>query len=99
MIVFITYSDSFADTRVSFRRGATSATLRGRIGKKVCFLANAMKGQSMDAVVGGANNKVVFADGLFWNMPSTTITDSGDQRICIINSGRPTTYEMTIHIE
>ena len=98
MIVFMAYSDILADIRVRFKSGATSATLKGQISKKVCFIAGASQGQSMDAIVSGGNNKVVFEEGLFWNM-SWKIDRSGDKRFCIINNGSQSTYEMTVHIE
>ena len=99
LIVVMTYTDSFADIRVRFARGRTSATMTGSLGRKlvVCYVATAREGQTLNATVSSRNGKVKFLD-----MNDTSYTEylkfSGDHRVCLSNGGSMSAYTLTVSI-
>ncbi len=100
MIVCITYTDSFADIRVRFARGRTSATLPGSISgdRAQCFVAGASRGQTINATVSSRNGKVTFVDTGETSY-SKYLERSGDHSFCVRNYGRATTYTVTVSIQ
>lgn len=100
LIVCMTYTDSFADIRVRFARGRTSATMTGTIrgGGNVCYVAGARAGQTLNATVSSRNGRVNFrttGDTSY----SESIDYTGDHRLCIHNNGGVSTYTLTVSIQ
>ena len=99
VIVVVAHTDGFADIRVQFRPGRTSATLTGSLASRavVCFVARAREGQTLNASVGSENGKVSFLD-LNDSNYTEYLKFTGDHRVCINNGGRFTNYRITISI-
>ena len=100
VIVCMTYTDSFADIRVRFARGRTSATMPGPIAgdRAQCFVAGASRGQRINATISSRNGKVTFVDTGETNY-SKDLERSGDHSFCVRNYGRATTYTLTVSIQ
>jgi hypothetical protein len=101
MLLVLTFSEAgFADTRIRFARGRSSATVSGRIGTggRVCYVANARAGQVLTATVSSRSGKVrIFESGetsYFYE-----VEYSGDQSICVDNLRGATTYTLTVSIK
>ena len=100
VIVCMTYTDSFADIRVRFARGRTSATMTGSLrgGRAVCYVAGARRGQALNATVSSRNGKVSFratGDTSY----SETFDSAGDHRFCLNNNGGLSGYTLTVSIQ
>ena len=100
VVVCMTYTDSFADIRVRFARGRTSATMTGslRAGGAVCYLAGARRGQTLNATVSSRNGKVNFRSTGDTSY-SETFDSTGDHRFCIYNNGGLSGYTLTVSIQ
>lgn len=92
-------AEGFADIRIRFARGRTSATVTGKIsnGGRVCYVAGAKRGQTLTATISSATGRVqIFESG------DTSYTNeieySGDQSVCVDNLGRATSYTLTVSI-
>jgi len=99
MLILVMFTAGFADIRIRFVRGRTSATVTGsiRAGGRVCYVAGARSGQTMNAVVSSQSGKVfIFESGE--TSYSQTVERSGDQSICVDNTGRATRYTLTVSI-
>lgn len=99
MIVLTISETGFADIRVRFARGRTSATMTGRIGTggRVCYVANAKAGQTLTATVSSRSGQVrIFESGD--TSYQTEIEYSGDQSVCVDNLRGATTYSLTVSI-
>jgi hypothetical protein len=106
LTLLLTSADLAAQTRISFKRGSSSATLSGRIGvnKGVAganyraFVVRAGAGQTIAATVSSNNGKVAFAEN---DQTTYTInTDSArDYELHIYNGGeKSATYTLTVSI-
>ncbi len=100
MIVLMTYSDSFADIRIRFAKGRTSATLSGSVGSRrsVCYVAGARAGQTMNATVSSNNGKIFFEESGETSY-SNYLERSGDHSFCLRNDGGSTRYTLTVSIQ
>lgn len=90
---------SFADTRIRFAKGRTSARVTGRVatGGRVCYFAGARTGQRFTATVSSRSGRVaIFESGE--TSYSFEIEISGDQSVCVDNLSRATTYSLTVSI-
>lgn len=99
IIVFSISSETFANQRIRFARGRTSATVSGKIpnGGRVCYVANARAGQTLTATVSSRNGQVeIFESGDTSYQYYVEI--SGDQSICVDNLRWATTYSLTVSI-
>jgi hypothetical protein len=99
MIVLTISETGFADIRVRFARGRTSATMTGRIGTggRICYVANAKAGQTLTATVSSRSGQVrIFESGD--TSYQTEIEYSGDQSVCVDNLRGATTYSLTVSI-
>jgi hypothetical protein len=97
--VVILNSLAFADTRIRFVRGRTSATVSGRVptGGRVCYFAGARAGQSFSSTVSSSTGKVqIFESGD--TAYSYEVETAGDQSVCVDNLGRTATYRLTVSI-
>ncbi len=105
MLLLIT-GDVAAQTRISFRRGSTSATVRGTIGVNRgiaganyrTYVLRANAGQTISATVSSRNGKVAFAEND--ETDYTIMTDSArDYELRIYNGGENrTSYAITVSI-
>ena len=89
---------SFAQTRIRFARGRTSASVSSSIGgnsQRKYFLA-AREGQTLSANVSSRNGCVVLGD----QQTSTSyVTDSGDNYIDLFNRcGTATSFTLTVSV-
>ena len=87
------------DIRLRFAKGRTSTTVSGKIGSggRICYFANAKKGQSFNATLSSKSGKVqIFETGE--TSYSYVIEVSGDQSVCVDNLAGATTYTMTVSI-
>ena len=90
---------SAQDIRIRFAKGRTSATMTGRVGSggRICYFANAKKGQEFNATLRSKSGKVaIFETGE--TSYSYVIELSGDQSVCVDNMGGATTYTLTVSI-
>jgi hypothetical protein len=91
--------EGFADIRVRFARGRTSATMTGKIsnGGRICYVAGAKRGQTLTATVSSSTGRVqIFESGD--TSYTSDIEYSGDQSVCVDNLGRATSYTLTVSI-
>lgn len=106
LMLTLAATDLSAQTRISFRRGSTSATVRGTIGVNRgvaganyrAYVLRANAGQTISATLSARNSKVAFTDN---DETSLTIqTDEArDYVINIYNGGADsTTYTLTVSI-
>jgi len=99
VIVLAVSETGFADIRIRFARGRTSATMSGRIGTggRVCYVANAKAGQTITATVSSRSGQVrIFESGE--TSYQTEVEYSGDQSVCVDNLRGATTYSLTVSI-
>jgi hypothetical protein len=97
--VLLLNSFTFADTRIRFARGRTSATVSGRVasGGRVCYFAGARRGQSFSATLSSNTGKVqIFESGD--TAYSYEVETPGDQSVCVDNLGKSATYTLTVSI-
>lgn len=91
---------NLADIRIRFARGRTSATVTGsiRAGGRVCYVAGARRGQTLNAVLSSRSGKVNFLETGETSY-SFVVDRSGDQTLCVDNVGGSTTYTLTVSIQ
>lgn len=89
-----------ADIRIRFARGRTSATVTGsvRAGGRVCYVAGARRGQTVNGVLSSRSGKIIFFESGETSY-SFVVERNGDQSLCVDNLGRATTYTMTVSIQ
>lgn len=94
-----------SQTRVRFAKGRTSTTLSGSIAKNStkCFVLGTRSGQTLEATLSSRTGKVQFPweSGTSPNKGGTSysnVTDGGDAELCIENTGKPTTFTLTVSI-
>lgn len=99
LLVAASAINTFADYRIRFAKGRTSATVSGKVstGGRVCYSAGARTGQNFTATVSSRSGNVrIFESG------ETTyayeVEMAGDQSVCVDNIGRSTTYTLTVSI-
>jgi len=91
---------AFANTRIRFAKGRTSATVTGRVatGGRVCYFAGANIGQTFTATISSKSGKVlIFESGE--TSYSYEVETRGDQSVCVDNLARATTYSLTVSIK
>ena len=99
MVILFAASSGLADIRIRFAKGRTSATVSGRVsnGGRVCYFANARRGQTFTATVSSRTGKVrIFESGE--TSYGYNIEQPGDQSVCVDNLGRATNYTLTVSI-
>jgi hypothetical protein len=99
LLVSMLFSQGFADIRIRFVRGRTSATVSGTVsaGGRVCYIAGARRGQTLNAVISSTTGKaMIFESGE--TSYSLNVERSGDQSICVDNIGKATKYSLTVSI-
>lgn len=91
---------AFAQNRIRFAKGRTSATVTGRVsnGGRVCYFAGAQVGQQFTATVSSRSGKVmIFESGE--TSYAYEVETRGDQSVCVDNIGGATTYSLTVSIK
>lgn len=95
--------DIMAQTRIRFRRGASSTSISGTLGAGVTrgYVLGARRGQILTATLSSGNNQVDFTQGDYHDTQfSTTVERNGDVYISIDNHGRRATkYTLTVSIQ
>ncbi len=91
---------NLADIRIRFARGRTSATVTGtiRAGGRVCYIAGARRGQTLNAVLSSRSGKVNFLETGETSY-SFVVERGGDQTLCVDNVGGSTSYTLTVSIQ
>lgn len=91
---------AFADTRIRFAKGRTSATVTGRVstGGRVCYFAGANAGQQFTATVSSRSGKVVIFESGETSY-SYEVETRGDQSVCVDNLAGATSYSLTVSIK
>src|SRR5690606_11469167 len=91
--------NTFADIRIRFAKGRTSATVTGKVaeGGRICYVAGARRGQLLTATVSSNTGKVrIFESGE--TAYSSEVEISGDQSVCVDNLSKAATYRLTVSI-
>ena len=101
LVVVMTYTAGYPQTRVRFARGRTSASLKGKLGARgsAQYVLGARDGQTIFATVSSTNGKVTItgSNGRGSTDYEVLATD-GDNYIGIYNSGGATNFTLTISI-
>ncbi len=98
MVLLLMNSHLFAQTRIRFRTGSTSATVSGRIaaGARRSFVLKAYPGQYLSATISSRNGCVVFGNG---GTSASYATRLGNNYIYISNNcGGATSFSLTVSI-
>jgi hypothetical protein len=88
-------------TRINFRRGSSSATVRGRIGPKgyLEYVVNGRAGQLMSIEITSGNGAVIVNAGSASGKSFSLDMSGGDHVLSIVNTGRgSTSYTLTVAI-
>lgn len=94
--------DSLAQKRISFRRGASSATMRGKIAANgyTEYVINGRARQVMSIVITSGNGAVVVNAGTASGKNFSLEMSGGDHLLSIVNTARSATnYTLTVSIE
>lgn len=99
-IAAFAYVPAFANTRIRFAKGRTSATVTGRIatGGRVCYFAGARAGQQFTATISSRSGKVRIFESGETSYPYE-VEIGGDQSVCVDNLAEATTYSLTVSIK
>ena len=89
------------EKRITFRRGASSATVTGKIGNKgyLEYLVNGRAGQLMTIKITSSNGQVIVNAGTASGKDFSVDMSGGDHQLSIVNSGKATTYTLTVSIK
>ena len=101
LIAILSSSDALAQKRISFRRGTSSATVRGRIGANgyLEYLINGRAGQVMSIDITSGNGAVIVNAGSASGKNFSLEMSGGDHLLSIVNTARSaTTYTLTVSI-
>lgn len=94
--------DSLAQKRISFRRGASSATVRGRIAANgyTEYVINGRAGQLLSIDIKSGNGAVVVNAGTASGKNFSLEMTGGDHLLSIVNTARgATNFTLTVTIE
>jgi len=101
LVLMFASSNSLAQKRINFRRGASSATVSGNIGSKgyLEYVINGRAGQVMTIEISSGNGAVVCNAGTATGKSFSIDMTCGDHLLSVVNTGRgATTYTMTVTI-
>ena len=102
LLIVFSGSELLAQKRISFRRGASSATVRGRIGSKgyLEYVINGRAGQLMSVDITSGNGAVIVNAGSASGKNFSIDMTGGDHTLSIVNTGRAaTSYVLTVSIQ
>lgn len=100
MILVSLASDSLAQSRINFRRGASSATVGGGIGNNGYreYILRGRAGQVMSIRITSGNGAVTANAGSASGKDFSLEMNGGDHVITVYNTGRATRFSMTVSI-
>lgn len=101
LMLVLTSVDVLAQKRITFRRGASSATVRGRIGPNgyLEYLINGRAGQVMSIRIISGNGAVTVNAGTASGKDFSLDMSGGDHLLSIVNTaGTATNYTLTVSI-
>lgn len=102
VMLIVSGSDLWAQKRIAFRRGATSATVRGNIAGSgyLEYLVNGRAGQVMSIEITSGNGAVIVNAGTASGKNFSLDMSGGDHLLSIVNTGRTaTTYTLKVSIK
>ena len=102
LLIVVSSSNLLAQKRISFRKGASSATVRGRIAGKgyTEYLINGRAGQVMTIKISSGNGAVTVNAGSASGKDFSLEMTGGDHLLSIVNTaGTGTTYTLTVAIQ
>lgn len=101
LMLILSGADLMAQKRISFRRGASSATVRGRIGGNgyLEYVVNGRAGQVMSIEITSGNGAVIVNAGSGSGKSFSVEMTGGDHLLSVVNTGRGgTSYSLTVSI-
>ncbi len=101
LIMILSGSDLLAQRRISFRRGTSSATVRGRIAANgyTEYVINGRAGQVMSIEITSRNGAVIVNAGSASGKNFSLEMSGGDHLLSIVNTARSATnYTLTVSI-
>ena len=101
LVIVLSSSDVLAQRRISFRRGTSSATVRGRIGANgyTEYLINGRAGQVMSIEITSRNGAVIVNAGSASGKNFSLEMSGGDHLLSIVNTApSATNYTLTVSI-
>ena len=101
LLLILSSADAFAQKRIRFQRGASSATVRGPIGGGgyLEYVVNGRAGQVMTIEITSGNGAVVVNAGTASGKSFSIDMTGGDHLLSVVNTGRrATTYTLTVSI-
>src|ERR1700741_1931196 len=102
LMLVMSSADSLAQKRITFRRGTSSATVRGRIGSGgyLEYVINGRAGQLMSIDIKSGTGAVVVNAGTASGKNFSLEMSGGDHLLSIVNTSRTaTTYTLTVSIQ
>lgn len=102
LIIVASSSDLLAQKRISFRRGSSSATVKGRIAAKgyTEYVINGRAGQLMTIKISSGNGAVTVNAGSASGKDFSLEMSGGDHLLSIVNTAAgATTYTLTVSIQ
>lgn len=101
LLIVVASSESLAQKRIAFRKGASSATVRGRIGANgyTEYLINGRAGQVMSIKITSVNGAVTVNAGSASGKDFSLEMTGGDHLLSIVNTAATATnYTLTVSI-
>lgn len=101
LVMIVSGADVLAQKRISFRRGASSATVRGKMAANgyTEYLINGRAGQVMSIEITSGNSAVVVNAGTASGKSFSIEMTGGDHLLSIVNTaGTATNYTLTVSI-
>jgi hypothetical protein len=101
VVLSLSGADLMAQKRISFRKGASAATVRGRIGPKgyLEYVVNGRAGQLMSIEITSGNGGVIINAGSASGKSFSLDMTGGDHMLSVVNTkGGATNYTLTVSI-
>jgi hypothetical protein len=101
LMLILSGADLMAQTRISFRRGSSSATVRGKIGPRGYseYVVNGRAGQLLSIEITSGNGAVVVNAGSASGKSFSLNMTGGDHMLSIVNTkGGATSFTLTVSI-
>lgn len=102
LVMIVSVPDLLAQKRISFRKGASSATVRGRIGANgyTEYVINGRAGQVMTIKITSGNGAVTVNAGSASGKDFSLEMTGGDHLLSIVNTAATATnYTLTVAIQ
>lgn len=102
LLIVMSSSDVLAQKRISFRRGSSSATVRGRLAANgyLEYVINGRAGQVMSIKISSGTGGVTVNAGSASGKDFSLETSGGDHLLSIVNTAATaTTYTLTVSIQ